>query len=348
MGAGSPNGPEELDVVGTAWSESRVTERRAVGAHAGPLRTPTRTEAMAAALVLNRLEDADPGAIVQRTLDVCASLFPGRRFAVRLLARRSGRVRLVATTGRPVADDRVRRVRVSHDAARRDGLTEAEQARVRATVEDEPPLLFDERGGGFDVLLVTRGRLLGVVNVEYPPGVEEPEEDLAAVVPIAIQLSSLLEVASMTNPLPSPPAAATFLLREVVDEAIRACEPAVHAKGGRVDPTFGDEGTQLPLERRTALHEVLVGLLSEACRALPMRGGRIAVRTSRPTADVARIVVEDNRGPADKRRTLSGEDPMPRISLAEARAMMRRYGGDLLQRERVGEGRLFEVWIPPA
>jgi len=133
--------------------------------------------------------------IVGGYLDTLGALFPGRRFAVRLVAHDSGRLVLVHATGK-LFEDRRQRPEVTREALRRHGLGESSESPGVDVVDAWLPL-FERGAAGFDVPMVDGERVVGVLGVEYPVGVEEPEGDRHIVVQIGLQLGAALRNARL-------------------------------------------------------------------------------------------------------------------------------------------------------
>lgn len=159
--------------------------------------SPTPDRVLFSVLALNRqvgpeMHDEET---VHAYLDALKQLFPGRRFAIRLIAADTGQLNLVHATGRLLARRRDV-VDLSAEALARHELEPDRLPRgVRHTEHYQP--IFDDSGGGFDVPLQDGERLFGMLNVEYPPEVEEPEGDRPVVVQIALQLAAALRNARL-------------------------------------------------------------------------------------------------------------------------------------------------------
>jgi len=132
----------------------------------------------------------DEEALLELYLARMGATLSGRRLVVRL-ARDGGQVDLVRSTA-PLAPDRREQQRVTSEALRAAGLDPDDAALAGFGVVDEYRWDFDEDAAGFDVALVDGGRLLGVMGVEYHPGVALPELDRALLQIFAAQLSVAL------------------------------------------------------------------------------------------------------------------------------------------------------------
>lgn len=172
--------------------------QRATRAAQGILEPPASDELLATVLELNRtvrVEMPDE-AIVHRYLETLGVLFPRRRFAVRLLGVDDDELELVYATGRLAPDGR-ERVCLSEEALDRHEL---DPESVRAAGPEVTPSyqpIFDEPGAGFDVPLLQSEILVGVLCVEYEPGLDEPAFDRSLIVPLAVQLAGSLRNARL-------------------------------------------------------------------------------------------------------------------------------------------------------
>src|SRR5690606_30244379 len=117
-------------------------------------------------------------------------LFPGRLFAVRLFDTESGALSLVYATGR-LRNDRRDKVQVTTRALEEQGLTDPiPVGGIEISSEYVP--LFYEQGSGFDVAIGSGRRLIGVLSVQYGPGLSGAEEVPPSIGPVALQLSATL------------------------------------------------------------------------------------------------------------------------------------------------------------
>lgn len=167
--------------------------QRAADAAEGRLVPPAADEVLSVVLELNRTVGVEmqDEAIVHGYVTALRELFPRRRIAVRLISPETGQLTLVYATGR-LLPERRETIASSDEARERHELTLAEVERVgaRATEHYEP--VFEEPGAGFDIPLIQGGRLAGAVCVEYEPSLEEPGFDRSLIVPLVVQLSSVL------------------------------------------------------------------------------------------------------------------------------------------------------------
>lgn len=136
-------------------------------------------------------ERADDEQILGEYLAAFARVLAGRLFVVRLVNPERRTLDLVRSTGRLIAG-RQERVRITREALTAVGLgiEDARRAGIAMIQQYEPD--FDVAGQGFDVALAVDGHLLGVLGVEYPPGVEIPPDDRARVRLAALKLAGAL------------------------------------------------------------------------------------------------------------------------------------------------------------
>src|SRR5690606_20108925 len=103
-------------------------------------------------------------------------LFPRRRLAVRLFAPDGGQLSLVYATD-ALAEPERDRVVLSEDALARHELRSEDVERLGIGVQPGYRPIFRDAGEGFDVPLATGDGIVGVLNVEYDPGLAEPSFD---------------------------------------------------------------------------------------------------------------------------------------------------------------------------
>ena len=125
-----------------------------------------------------------------------------------------------------------------------------------------------------------------------------------------------------------------------------------------------DSGTEvtlspnLPIVRsdRLSLDQIFGNLVDNALKYLqPGRPGRLKIEAENHGSNVAIIVSDNGRGIADQdrervfelfRRAGRQDKPGEGIGLAHVRALVRRLGGDITVRSRLGEGSEFRVVLP--
>ena len=93
---------------------------------------------------------------------------------------------------------------------------------------------------------------------------------------------------------PSLQAEQPVVISAVVDQALAFCDHLLEANGVRVERAFGDG--VLPVRGRPEqLAQVFVNLFTNACHAMPDRGGRLDITTELTTDETrVRITVSDN------------------------------------------------------
>src|SRR5262245_9855084 len=129
--------------------------------------------------------------LIHRFVRCAADLLPGRSFCVRLVDPESIELSLVYATGRLVAGKQGP-LTVSRAAAEAAEIPGGIAGRAGLAVSERYVPLFDRQAQGFDALLVHGEHVYGLVNVEYPTGVETVPDDRAALQPLAEQLSGAL------------------------------------------------------------------------------------------------------------------------------------------------------------
>lgn len=134
--------------------------------------------------------------IVQAFVEAMRDLFRARRFAVRLLATEDDDSALFYASGRVRADMRPQLV-LERAAAERHALATADLERLGVTLTDEYQPFFEKDALGFDVPLTDGARILGVVSVEYPAGLDVPSWDAPILVPLALELAAKLRSARL-------------------------------------------------------------------------------------------------------------------------------------------------------
>jgi signal transduction histidine kinase len=93
---------------------------------------------------------------------------------------------------------------------------------------------------------------------------------------------------------PSPLGVQPVILSAVIDQAFAFCEHLFEAAGVRIDRMFGDG--VLPVRGRPEqLQQVFVNLFTNACHAMPDKGGQLSVTTElSPDEARVRVIVSDN------------------------------------------------------
>ena len=184
--------------VREALTAPEPAETEATGEREKPLLdTPRPDRVLATVLELARhvSVENDDEEIVGGYVSALESLFAGRRFAVRLVAPDTGRLSLVHATGR-LFEERRTTPEVTREALVRHGLEELDDSPGVEVVGEWLPL-FDRNAVGFDVPLVDGDRIVGVLGVEYPPMVDEPDGDRHTIVQIGLQLGAALRNARL-------------------------------------------------------------------------------------------------------------------------------------------------------
>lgn len=131
---------------------------------------------------------------VRSALDVITALAPRRVLVVRLLNASTGKMQSLHTTAelkgsRSLAPD------LSREAAARHGLSPADLAQLGVRVVDRYQPFSSDEGAGQDFALISLGRVVGLLGVEYPKNVPLPGEDVTTFGIVALQMSSAIEAA---------------------------------------------------------------------------------------------------------------------------------------------------------
>ena len=175
----------------------RVTRTR-VRATLQPLAAPSREQVHETLLHLQRnaTGEFDPVALIRIFIASAASLFPSRRFAVQTVAINGTRITLTEGTA-PFLENRTDRLVLPRDAAHRHGLRPDDiNSPVIFFDEDYAPFFSDD-AHGLVIPLVDGNSVLGVVALEYESGTTPAEEDQFALLPLALELGTLLRVSKL-------------------------------------------------------------------------------------------------------------------------------------------------------
>ena len=175
-----------------------MAERRPVAAkRVARLKPATPAEvarvafALAKELSLDLREEELVGAFAQ----ALRQLLPGRRLCLRVVDPRTLKLTSLVADGPlatgPIAIDRAP-LAIKRSALRRTRLPESITESGRVRFEDRYQPVFAGATAGFSVPLVAAAELNGVLNVEYPAGVDLAASDEPIVIPLANQLSVAL------------------------------------------------------------------------------------------------------------------------------------------------------------
>ncbi len=169
-GAGMPEDGVS-GVMESAGFEGRRTTERPVPR----LPTPSPDQVLGTLLDLSRqvsLEMHDEE-IAHAYSDAFRSLFPHRLFVIRLVKPETGRLSLVYATGR-LRSDRRDLTEVSRDALERHRIAMEDVAHLGIVAIDAYTPVFAEGAHGFDIPMMDGSSMVGVLDVEYPPGAVPP------------------------------------------------------------------------------------------------------------------------------------------------------------------------------
>jgi len=153
---------------------------------------------LASVLALSRKVSAEmhDEEIVRDHVETLQALFPRRLLAVRLVASENGRLSLVQATGR-MLDTRRDAPEITRQALELHGISLDASSHVGFDVVPRYEALFAQGAPGFDVPILDGSQLVGVLDVEYPPGTEPTAGDRPIIAQLALQLGSALRNARL-------------------------------------------------------------------------------------------------------------------------------------------------------
>ena len=144
-----------------------------------------------------------------------------------------------------------------------------------------------------------------------------------------------------------------FPLRELFDELVASCGPAIEAKGLRLSPIF-DAGLSTVVSNRLKLKQVALNLLTNASKYTKV--GQVELAMTTEGDDRWRLRVSDTGvgiGVSDRERVFkeferaTGDDiPGAGLGLAIVRELSRVLGGQIRFDSYEGEGTSFEITFP--
>jgi signal transduction histidine kinase len=144
-----------------------------------------------------------------------------------------------------------------------------------------------------------------------------------------------------------------FDLRELFDELVASCGPAIEGKGLRLDHTF-DPGLGTIVSNRLKLKQVALNLLTNASKYTKV--GQVELAMTADGDDQWRLRVSDTGvgiGVSDRERVFkeferATEDDIPGagLGLAIVRELSRVLGGQIRFDSHEGEGTTFEIRFP--
>jgi signal transduction histidine kinase len=149
------------------------------------------------------------------------------------------------------------------------------------------------------------------------------------------------------------PGVEAFDLRELFDELVASCGPAVEAKGLRLSASFG-AGLSTIVSNRLKLKQVALNLLTNAAKYTKV--GQVELTMTADGGDRWRLQVSDTGvgiGVLDRERVFkeferATQDDIPGagLGLAIVRELTRVLGGQLRFDSHEGEGTRFEITFP--
>ncbi|MFM0200838.1 sensor histidine kinase [Paraburkholderia fungorum] len=152
-----------------------------------------------------------------------------------------------------------------------------------------------------------------------------------------------------TNPVTTE----RVVLRELFDELVASCGPAIEAKGLRLETTFGGEPDTV-VSNRLKLKQVALNLLTNAAKYT--RAGQVELAISAAEHDHWRLRVSDTgvgirasdreRVFKEFERATADDIPGAGLGLAIVKELCRVLGGEIRFDSQEGEGTIFEITFP--
>lgn len=152
-----------------------------------------------------------------------------------------------------------------------------------------------------------------------------------------------------TNPVTTE----RVVLRELFDELVASCEPAIEAKGLRLETTFDGELDSV-VSNRLKLKQIALNLLTNAAKYT--RAGRVELAISAAERDHWRLRVSDTgvgirasdreRVFKEFERATADDVPGAGLGLAIVKELCRVLGGEIRFDSQEGEGTIFEITFP--
>lgn len=177
--------------------EARSGERSRVSASGTnavvDLATPSPHAVLGVVLDLSRSVSVETheDSLAHAYVDALTRLFPGRLFAMRLLAPETNALSTVYAIGR-LCPKRREVVEVTKEAVARHDLDVELLAAAGATVVDRYVPFFEDGTHGFDVPLVDGPRFMGALSVDYYADTEIPQDDRPVIVQMVLQMATAL------------------------------------------------------------------------------------------------------------------------------------------------------------
>ncbi|MFM0727305.1 sensor histidine kinase [Paraburkholderia strydomiana] len=151
----------------------------------------------------------------------------------------------------------------------------------------------------------------------------------------------------------SPPVLERFALRELFDELVSACAPAIEAKGLRLQSAF-DGALDEVVSNRLKLKQIALNLLTNAAKYT--KAGQIELTMMAAQGERWRLRVSDTGvgiGVSDRERVFkeferATDDDIPGVGLGLAivKELCRVLEGDIRFDSQEGEGTIFEITFP--
>jgi signal transduction histidine kinase len=155
---------------------------------------------------------------------------------------------------------------------------------------------------------------------------------------------------------PSTGPAQELVLHDAIDRAVAFCEHVLAASGVEVERRYCQE-VGLVVGVTEQLVQVFINLLTNACQAVPDRGGRVIITTSRESLGPrpVQVVVEDNGGGIAPQHlphvfapffTTKGDKQGTGLGLSIVKSIVEGHGGSVRAESTAGLGARFVVELP--
>lgn len=158
----------------------------------------------------------------------------------------------------------------------------------------------------------------------------------------------------VTYARPSTEEPAFVRIRDILEQSLLFCEHVVGEVDADIVKRYEDaDGSVYAVKGQ--LHQVFINLITNACHALPVEGGRITLGTHVDDEDHLRITIGDNGCgiPAQQREKIfepffstKGEGKGTGLGLSIVRNIVQQHGGTIAVRENEGGGTVFEIRLP--
>ncbi|MBX3246945.1 MAG: PAS domain-containing protein [Myxococcales bacterium] len=152
---------------------------------------------------------------------------------------------------------------------------------------------------------------------------------------------------------PSTEEPSALHLGEVVEQSLGFCEHVIAQAGAKVQ-TLVEPDLPTVAGVRAQLHQVFVNLVTNACHAMPTGAGRLQVEVRRSGDGVVVRVADNGSGIPSERLerifepfyTSKGEGRGTGLGLSIVRKIVQQHGGRIHVKSLLGDGTVFDVWLP--